>query len=190
MMYLSYVLLTLHMFLGIFLIGLILLQRGRGGGLAGSFGGMGGQSAFGTKAGDMFTRITIVVAVIWILLACVCIVVVDAANKGRFKPGAADTVIKAPANDKAGAMGDAAADGKAQDEGAADGKAVIAPDTGKADQPAGDEKKPEDKKDEGAAEAKKPDGAEAKPEATKPDAPADGKEKPANPEKPEPKQPE
>ena len=46
----------------LFLILLVLIQRGRGGGLAGAFGGMGGQSAFGTKAGDLFTRITIVVA--------------------------------------------------------------------------------------------------------------------------------
>ena len=59
---------TLLMFSGLFLIGLILLQRGRGGGLAGAFGGMGGQSAFGTKAGDVFTRITIGVAITWILL--------------------------------------------------------------------------------------------------------------------------
>jgi len=33
----------------IFLILLVLIQRGRGGGLAGALGGMGGQSAFGTK---------------------------------------------------------------------------------------------------------------------------------------------
>ena len=45
-----------------FSILLVLIQRGRGGGLAGAFGGMGGQSAFGTKAGDLFTRITIGVA--------------------------------------------------------------------------------------------------------------------------------
>ena len=44
----------------LFLILLVLVQRGRGGGLAGALGGMGGQSAFGTKAGDVFTRITIV----------------------------------------------------------------------------------------------------------------------------------
>ena len=61
MLYLAYFLLTVHMLVGMFLIGLILLQRGRGGGLAGAFGGMGGQSAFGTKAGDIFTRITIAV---------------------------------------------------------------------------------------------------------------------------------
>ena len=35
----------------LFLILLVLVQRGRGGGLAGALGGMGGQSAFGTKAG-------------------------------------------------------------------------------------------------------------------------------------------
>lgn len=54
---------------GLLLMGIILLQRGRGGGLAGAFGGMGGQSAFGTKAGDVFTKITIIMAVIWVLLA-------------------------------------------------------------------------------------------------------------------------
>src|SRR6266567_2864293 len=51
-----------------FLILIILLQRGRGGGLAGALGGMGGQSAFGAKAGDLFTRITMGVAAFWILL--------------------------------------------------------------------------------------------------------------------------
>src|SRR5882724_420025 len=54
--------------LSVFLVLVILLQRGRGGGLAGALGGMGGQSAFGTKAGDLFTRITVVLAVIWIVL--------------------------------------------------------------------------------------------------------------------------
>ena len=54
--------------LAIFLILLVLVQRGRGGGLAGALGGMGGSSAFGAKAGDVFTRITIVTASIWIAL--------------------------------------------------------------------------------------------------------------------------
>lgn len=54
--------------LSIFLILLILVQRGRGGGLTGALGGPGGQSAFGTKAGDLFTRITSFVALGWIAL--------------------------------------------------------------------------------------------------------------------------
>lgn len=49
-----------------FLVLLILVQRGRGGGLTGALGGPGGQSAFGTKAGDIFTRITVITAGIWI----------------------------------------------------------------------------------------------------------------------------
>ena len=43
----------------------MLVQRGRGGGLTGALGGPGGQSAFGSKAGDTFTVITIVVASVW-----------------------------------------------------------------------------------------------------------------------------
>ena len=56
------------MLTAIFLIVLILVQRGKGGGLAGALGGMGGQSAFGTKAGDLFTKITIGAATFWIFL--------------------------------------------------------------------------------------------------------------------------
>lgn len=51
-----------------FLILLVLIQRGKGGGLAGAFGGAGGQSAFGSRAGDTFTRVTIYTALVWILL--------------------------------------------------------------------------------------------------------------------------
>jgi preprotein translocase subunit SecG len=53
----------------VFIILLVLIQRGRGGGLAGALGGMGGYSAFGTRAGDIFTRITIVAAALWLLAA-------------------------------------------------------------------------------------------------------------------------
>ena len=52
-------------FLSVFLILLVLIQRGRGGGLTGALGGPGGQSAFGSKAGDTFTVITVVVAAVW-----------------------------------------------------------------------------------------------------------------------------
>ena len=67
----STVFMLLLFFTALFLILLILIQRGKGGGLAGAFGGMGGQSAFGTKAGDTFTKITIGVATVWIFLCIV-----------------------------------------------------------------------------------------------------------------------
>ncbi len=56
-----------------FLILLVLVQRGRGGGLAGALGGPGGQSAFGTKAGDTFTWITAGAAMVWIVLSMAAI---------------------------------------------------------------------------------------------------------------------
>jgi preprotein translocase subunit SecG len=59
--------------LAVFLILLVLVQRGRGGGLAGALGGMGGSSAFGAKAGDVFTRITVVTAAIWIFLSLIAV---------------------------------------------------------------------------------------------------------------------
>ncbi|HKD38185.1 MAG TPA: preprotein translocase subunit SecG [Pirellulales bacterium] len=65
-----------------FLIMIVLLQRGRGGGLAGALGGMGGQSAFGAKAGDLFTRITIGVAAFWILLCILSVKVLSTPGKG------------------------------------------------------------------------------------------------------------
>ncbi len=59
--------------LGLLLIGLVLLQRGKGGGLAGAFGGAGGSSAFGSRAGDAFTKVTIYMAAGWVLLIMILI---------------------------------------------------------------------------------------------------------------------
>jgi len=69
----------------LFLILLVLIQRGRGGGLAGAFGGAGGQSAFGTKAGDVFTKITVAVAACWILL-CILSLNVLGRQSSLFSP--------------------------------------------------------------------------------------------------------
>lgn len=53
---------------GVFLMLLVLIQSGKGGGLSGALGGAGGSSAFGTRAGDTFTRVTIYTAAVWVLL--------------------------------------------------------------------------------------------------------------------------
>ena len=53
---------------GLFMVLLVLIQRGKGGGLIGALGGTGGSSPFGSRAGDQFTRLTIYVACIWLFL--------------------------------------------------------------------------------------------------------------------------
>jgi len=72
---------VLVLILSLFLILLVLIQRGKGGGLAGAFGGVGGSSAFGSRAGDLFTRITIGVAAAWIILIMVQVKVVQSTEK-------------------------------------------------------------------------------------------------------------
>jgi len=51
------------------LIGVVLLQKNRGSGLSGAFGGVGGHSAFGTKTGDVLTWFTVGVTGVFLLLA-------------------------------------------------------------------------------------------------------------------------
>lgn len=96
----SYIFLILLFLTAVFLILLILVQRGKGGGLAGALGGMGGQSAFGTKAGDTFTRITIGVAAFWIVLCVLSVRLLGTGTTSRLKLGGPNPSPKssAPAN--------------------------------------------------------------------------------------------
>lgn len=55
----------------VFLILLVLIQKGRGGGLASAFGGAGGNTAFGSKTGDVLTWATSIVFGVFLLLAIV-----------------------------------------------------------------------------------------------------------------------
>ncbi len=66
----------LGLILGLVLILVILMQRGKGGGLAGAFGAAGGSSAFGSRAGTLFTQITLILAALWfgLLLANIWVV--------------------------------------------------------------------------------------------------------------------
>jgi preprotein translocase subunit SecG len=88
MLFLKGFLMVVLLLTAIFLIVLVLIQRGKGGGLAGAFGGMGGQSAFGTKAGDLFTKITIGLATFWIVLCMITVKVLGVgAGEGPLDKG-------------------------------------------------------------------------------------------------------
>ena len=61
---------------GLMLMLLVLIQRGKGGGLAGAFGGVGGSSPFGSRAADAFVKITLYMAAVWVLLIMIHVKVV------------------------------------------------------------------------------------------------------------------
>lgn len=66
------ILLILMVFASSLLTLVILVQHGKGGGLAGAFGGNGGQSAFGAKAGPI-TIATAYIAVAWFVSCVACV---------------------------------------------------------------------------------------------------------------------
>lgn len=61
------VLIIIHVIVSIFLIAVILLQAGRGGGLADSFGGSQMQNLFGTKSTTVLTKMTAGCAIMFII---------------------------------------------------------------------------------------------------------------------------
>src|SRR5947207_12153726 len=67
--FLFYLTITLFILVCVFMILLILIQKGRGGGLASAFGGSGGNTAFGSKTGDVLTWATAIVFGIFLFLA-------------------------------------------------------------------------------------------------------------------------
>ncbi len=99
---------TLFVVVCVFLILVILLQKGRGGGLSGAFGGVGGHSAFGAKTGDVFTWITVGLTGLFILMAVV--------GNWVFRPS--PTVSAAPAVVTPAPGGEAAPDAQPGETGA------------------------------------------------------------------------
>ena len=64
-----YTTMVLFLIVCVFLILLILIQKGRGGGLASAFGGAGGNTAFGSKTGDVLTWATSILFGVFLILA-------------------------------------------------------------------------------------------------------------------------
>ena len=88
-----YSLMVLFIIVCLFLILLVLIQKGRGGGLASAFGGMGGNTAFGSKTGDVLTWATSIVFGVFLLLAIILNLMANSRHNSslRASGGVADT---------------------------------------------------------------------------------------------------
>ena len=169
---LGLVLLQALLFLcSLFLMLLVLVQRGKGGGLTGALGGQGGQSAFGSKAGDAFTKITIITSMVWIML---CMVTIAAFNP----PPVAKTAEEKRKSRGIGAATDTAPESGAKAESKTDGESK-----------AGGEASAETKGEGSDAETKTGDGVELNlggesdtPTATLPGGDADSSAEATSPE--------
>jgi len=77
-----------HVMSCILLIIAVLLQSGKDAGLSGAFGAGGGQAIFGARAGDVLTKATLVLAVIFI---STCLLFT------RIRPGGGRSVVRSVA---------------------------------------------------------------------------------------------
>ena len=67
---------VIHVVISLFLIAVILLQAGKGGGLSDTFGGSQMQSLFGTKSATVLTKLTAVCA-IGFIATCITLAVMS-----------------------------------------------------------------------------------------------------------------
>src|SRR3954464_1299149 len=73
---------VLFIIVAIFLMLLVLIQKGRGGGLSSAFGGgAGGHTAFGSKTGDVLTWATSILFGVFLLLAVAANLVFSKVNQ-------------------------------------------------------------------------------------------------------------
>ncbi len=86
MTFLLYLIVFLFVTACVLLTLLVLIQKGRGGGLSGAFGGgAGGHTAFGSKTGDVLTWATSIVFGVFLLLAIAANLVFNATSKASGK---------------------------------------------------------------------------------------------------------
>jgi preprotein translocase subunit SecG len=86
-----YLVLSLFLLVCVLLVLLVLIQKGRGGGLSSAFGGAGGNTAFGSKTGDVLTWVTSAFFLLFLSLA-----VVSDRMAGHVPAKTTPTLVKAP----------------------------------------------------------------------------------------------
>jgi preprotein translocase subunit SecG len=102
---LFYITVSFFVFVALFLVLLVLIQKGRGGGLTSAFGGGGGQTAFGSKTGDVLTWATSIFFGIFLLLAIALNVEANSIDGAKRRPAvvvpSTPTTPAAPAQSQA-----------------------------------------------------------------------------------------
>lgn len=79
-----YFVVTIHVIVCLFLIGVVLVQQGRSADLAGAFGGQGSQTAFGPRAAaNVLTRLTTWSAVIFMITSLTLTILYTRGNHSR-----------------------------------------------------------------------------------------------------------
>ena len=119
---LLYTMITLLVVVSLFLILLVLIQKGRGGGLSSAFGGVGGHTAFGSKTGDVLTWATSILFGVFLILSVITGLVFEKVNAQVRRPGAPGpapitTPAQTPASDEKPANVPAQVPPPAQDPG-------------------------------------------------------------------------
>src|ERR1700689_3527292 len=102
MQILFYFVVLVHVFVCLFLIGVVLLQQGKSADLAGAFGGQGSQTAFGPRsAANLLTRTTSWCAVIFMITSIgLTILMQKHASHQRSVLSGTPTTQSKPANKK------------------------------------------------------------------------------------------
>ena len=76
-----YLLVTIHVIVCLFIIGVVLLQQGKSADLAGAFGGQGSQTAFGPRgAANLLTKLTTWGAIIFMVLSLMLTILLARSN--------------------------------------------------------------------------------------------------------------
>jgi preprotein translocase subunit SecG len=89
---------VVHVFVSIFLIGVVLLQQGKSADLAGAFGGQGSQTAFGPRgAANIMTKMTAYSAVAFMFTSITLTVMMARSSHSASVLSGIKTPVTAPA---------------------------------------------------------------------------------------------
>ena len=97
MHFLSVLLTIVEVVVCLLLIGLVLIQRSKGEGISSAIGGGLGESVFGANVGNVVTRTTVVLGIVF-LLNTICLTLLLTKTRGVSTGSVMDDMVKMPAN--------------------------------------------------------------------------------------------